>query len=220
MDLPRTRDSRVPHKRHSGRSLRGDSFCRRFGGEGLASCSTKPKPEILGHFGMIPLNYYKHWFPVRENGEVVIIIPNYEVILQNLRGWCPTLRWCPTWCPILGSGGSGGSGDSGGSGGSGGSSSSNGSSNSSSNGSSSTRTRSSIRIRSSIRANINLSSTRTGYGSGVWIKGIWIMQYHRVWIKVWIRGYGSSVGPGHWSIPCILTRTHICIIKYTYVQTW
>ena len=45
-----------------------------------------------------------------------------------------------------------------------------GSSNSSSNGSRSTRTRSSIRIKSSIRASISLSSTRKGYGSGVWIK--------------------------------------------------
>ena len=50
---------------------------------------------------------------------------------------------------------------------------------------------SSIRIKSSIRASISLSSTRKGYGSGVWI-----MQYHRVWIKVWIGGSGSCVGPG------------------------
>ena len=34
------------------------------------------------------------------------------------------------------------------------------------------RTRSSIRIKSSIRASISLSSTRKGYGSGVWIKGM------------------------------------------------
>ena len=73
------------------------------------------------------------------------------------------------------------------SGGSGGSSRSNGRSN----GSSSTKTRSSIRIKSSIRASISLSSTRKGYGSRVWI-----MQYHGVWIKVWIGGYGSCVGPG------------------------
>ena len=56
------------------------------------------------------------------------------------------------------------------SGGSGGSSRNNGST--SSNGSSSTRTRSSNRIKSSIRASISLSSTRKGYGSGVWIKGM------------------------------------------------
>ena len=34
-----------------------------------------------------------------------------------------------------------------------------------------------------ITARINLSSSRKGYGSRVWI-----MQYHRVWIKVWIGG--------------------------------
>ena len=33
------------------------------------------------------------------------------------------------------------------------------------------------------------------------------MQYHGVWIKVWIGGYGSCVGPGPWSIPCILFST-------------
>ena len=54
------------------------------------------------------------------------------------------------------------------SGGSGGSSRNNGSSN----GSSSTRTRSSIRIKKRKRASISLSSTRKGYGSGVWIKGM------------------------------------------------
>ena len=54
------------------------------------------------------------------------------------------------------------------SGGSGGSSRSNGTSN----GSSSTKTRSSIRIKSSIGASISLSSTRKGYGSGVWIRGM------------------------------------------------
>ena len=27
-------------------------------------------------------------------------------------------------------------------------------------------------------------------------KGVWITQYHKVWIKVWIGGYGSCVGPG------------------------
>ena len=45
-----------------------------------------------------------------------------------------------------------------------------------------------------------------GYASRVWI-----MQYHGVWIKVWIGGYGSCVGPGPGSIPCILTRTHVCV---------
>ena len=58
-----------------------------------------------------------------------------------------------------------------------------------------------IRIKSIVKASISLSSTRKGYGSGVWIKGmdqgygskVWIMQYHRVWIKVWIGGYGSCV---------------------------
>ena len=82
------------------------------------------------------------------------------------------------------------------SGGSGGSSRSNGTSN----GSSSTKTRSSIRIKSSIGASISLSSTRKGYGSGVWIRGMdqgygscSIMGYGS---KVWIGGYGSCVGPG------------------------
>ena len=40
-----------------------------------------------------------------------------------------------------------------------------------------------IRIKSIVKASISLSSTRKGYGSRVWI-----MQYHRVWIKVWIGG--------------------------------
>ena len=68
---------------------------------------------------------------------------------------------------------------------------------------SSTRTRSSIRIKSSIRASINLSSTRKGYGSRVWIRGM-------------DQGYGSCVGPGPWSMLCIFTRIHIYIHIYIY----
>ena len=77
------------------------------------------------------------------------------------------------------------------SGGSGGSSRNNGSSN----GSSSTRTRSSIRIKSSIRASISLSSTRKGYGSRVWIRGMDL-------------GYGSRsiMGYGSWSMDRVWAR--------------
>ena len=73
------------------------------------------------------------------------------------------------------------------SGGSGGSSRSNGSSN----GSSSKKTRSSIRIKSSIRASISLSSTRKGYGSGVWIRGM-----DQGYGSCSIMGYGSRYGSG------------------------
>ena len=73
------------------------------------------------------------------------------------------------------------------SGGSGGSSRSNGSSN----GSSSKKTRSSIRIKSSIRASISLSSTRKGYGSGVWIRGM-----AQGYGSCSIMGYGSRYGSG------------------------
>ena len=95
------------------------------------------------------------------------------------------------------------------SGGSGGSSRNNGSSN----GSSSTRTRSSIRIKSSIvgqhqsffnEKGVRIKGMDQGYGSRVWI-----MQYHGVWIGVWIMEYGSCVGPGPWSMLCIFTRIQI-----------
>ena len=63
--------------------------------------------------------------------------------------------------------------------------------NGSSNGSSSTMTRSSIRIKNSIRASISLSSTRKGYGSGVWIRGM-----HQGYGSCSIMGYGSRYGSG------------------------
>ena len=84
------------------------------------------------------------------------------------------------------------------SGGSGGSSRNNGSSN----GSSSTRTRSSIRIKSSIRASISLSSTRKGYGSRVWIRGM-----DQGYGSCSIMGYGS--GYGSWSMDRVWARTLI-----------
>ena len=71
--------------------------------------------------------------------------------------------------------------------------------NGSSNGSSSTMTRSSIRIKTALGpASVFLQRERgtdQGYGSG-YASRVWIMQYHGVWIKVWIGGYGSCVGPG------------------------
>ena len=85
------------------------------------------------------------------------------------------------------------------SGGSGGSSRNNGSSNGSSNGNSSTRTRSSIRIKSSIRASISLSSTRKGYGSRVWIRGM-----DQGYGSCSIMGYGS--GYGSWSMDRVWAR--------------
>ena len=33
-------------------------------------------------------------------------------------------------------------------------------------------------------------------------KRVWITQFHKVWIEVWIGGYGPCVGPGPWSISC------------------
>ena len=41
-------------------------------------------------------------------------------------------------------------------------------------------------------------------------RGVWIGLHNGVWIGVWIVGYGSRVGPGPWSIPCILT----CFIHF------
>ena len=48
---------RVPgaHKRHSGRSSGGDSFCRRFAAVGLASCSVNPNRTVCA--GTRPLAY-------------------------------------------------------------------------------------------------------------------------------------------------------------------
>ena len=99
------------------------------------------------------------------------------------------------------------------SGGSGGSSRNNGSSN----GSSSTRTRSSISIKSSIRASISLSSTRKGYGSGVWIKGMdhavsWGMD-QRMDRGVWIVcGSGALVHTLYFdSYPYVIGKWYILI---------
>ena len=50
-----------------------------------------------------------------------------------------------------------------------------------------------------------------GYGSR-----LWIMQYHGVWIGVWIMEYGSCVGPGPWSMLCIFTRIHLSIYLFLY----
>ena len=52
---PRWRESRVPHKKHSGRSSGGDSFCRRFAGVRLASCSVNPNRTLCA--GTRPLAY-------------------------------------------------------------------------------------------------------------------------------------------------------------------
>ena len=106
------------------------------------------------------------------------------------------------------------------SGGSGGSSRNNGSSN----GSSSTMTRSSIRIKSSIRASISLSSTRKGYGSGVWIKGMdhavsWGMDQgmdRGVWI---VCGSGALIHTLYFdSYPvCMYVCMHACMHVCMYV---
>ena len=48
-----------------------------------------------------------------------------------------------------------------------------------------------IRIKSIVKASISLSSTRKGYGSGVWIKGM-----DQRYGSYNITGYGSKYGSG------------------------